>query len=203
MKFEITNGLIARAGNVARMLTAHDEKYLPARIKSMAALVESPIELLMFSALLDVVRWQEGYPEFIGDERGLLYKVLERSERSSFVIVPQARIDDYRVDFLIARRAGPFSWKLAIECDGHEFHERTKEQAARDKSRDRAILAHGVPIMRFTGKEIWADATACAEEVVAHFNSSLGDFESHRYEQSIAAGAASSPRSRDMAGEQG
>jgi len=190
MKFEITNDLISRAGNVSRTLAAHDAKYLPARLKSMAARVESPIELLMLSALLDVVRWQGGYPDIIADERGLLYKVLERSERSSFLIVPQARIDDYRVDFLLARKVGLFSWKLAVECDGHEFHERTKEQAARDKSRDRTILATGVPIMRFTGKEIWADATACAEEIVAHFNCSLGDFEANRFEQSFAPQAA-------------
>src|SRR5262249_54867374 len=54
---------------------------------------------------------------------------------------------------------------LAVECDGHEFHERNKEQAARDKSRDRWLAQGRIPVMRFTGSEINRDATACAMEV--------------------------------------
>lgn len=42
-------------------------------------------------------------------------------------------------------------FSAVIECDGHEFHERTKRQAARDRSRDRAIQAFGYRIFRFTG----------------------------------------------------
>ena len=48
--------------------------------------------------------------------------------------------------------------KYAIECDGHEFHEKTKEQAARDKKRDNIIQSQGWKIFRFTGSEIWHDA---------------------------------------------
>ena len=55
---------------------------------------------------------------------------------------------------------------IAVECDGHEFHEKTKQQAARDKARDRD---------RFTGSEIWKDPGACADEVLVHLWGEFGD----------------------------
>lgn len=70
---------------------------------------------------------------------------------------------NYRLDFAV----DPDGSKIAIECDGHEFHERTKEQAARDKSRDRALQAAGWRVLRFTGSEIFADPGKCASEVRA------------------------------------
>lgn len=45
--------------------------------------------------------------------------------------------------------------RLALELDGHEFHERTKEQASMDKKRDRELTRDGWKILRFTGSEIW------------------------------------------------
>jgi very-short-patch-repair endonuclease len=54
---------------------------------------------------------------------------------------------------------------VAIECDGHDFHEKTKEQARKDKRRDRVFLAEGLPVLRFTGSEIHRDPTAIAKEV--------------------------------------
>ena len=53
------------------------------------------------------------------------------------------------------------SSKLIVECDGYEFHDRTKQQAQRDKSRDRDLQSLGVPVF-FTGSEIWADPFKCA-----------------------------------------
>lgn len=68
----------------------------------------------------------------------------------------------YRLDFAVIESDG---MRIAVECDGHDFHERTKEQAARDKSRDRALQAAGWRVLRFTGSEIWADPRKCAGEV--------------------------------------
>lgn len=54
---------------------------------------------------------------------------------------------------------------VAIECDGHDFHEKTKEQAARDKQRDRDLQSIGWAVARFTGSEIFKNAPAAAEQV--------------------------------------
>lgn len=90
------------------------------------------------------------------------------------VLIPQLLVEtgagtfrlDFGVDF-----AGH---KIAIECDGHEFHERTKEQSTRDKSRDRALTAAGWRILRFTGAEIWKEPERCAAEVGSLFDSLIG-----------------------------
>lgn len=74
----------------------------------------------------------------------------------------QAKIGQYRVDFSIT--VSP-DIVFVVECDGHDFHEKTREQAQRDKARDRWFQTSGIPVLRFTGSEIWRDAVDCAVEV--------------------------------------
>jgi hypothetical protein len=83
-----------------------------------------------------------------------------------------------RVDFLFfaqdwASLEGPWR-KLIVECDGHDFHERTKEQAARDRSKDRCALVSGYDCFRFTGSEIWRDPWKCAYEILNWANKDFG-----------------------------
>lgn len=54
--------------------------------------------------------------------------------------------------------------KLIIELDGHDYHERTKEQAKRDRSRDRAFTKSGYEVLRFTGSEVYNQPVECVEE---------------------------------------
>jgi hypothetical protein len=54
---------------------------------------------------------------------------------------------------------------VAIEVDGHDFHERTKEQAIRDKSRDRAFQAAGWRVLRFTGSEVYGAPEEMAQQI--------------------------------------
>jgi len=75
---------------------------------------------------------------------------------------------DYRLDFLFKLCLRGDYRLLAVECDGHDFHERTKEQAARDRSRDRVLLEAGLPVVRFTGSEIYRNPQRCADEVTDH-----------------------------------
>lgn len=88
----------------------------------------------------------------------------------------QVKIGRYRVDFLIAgpSMADESYVTLAIECDGHEFHEKTREQAARDRKRDRFLTMCGYFPVRFTGSEIWHDAVGCAEETANIFEEMQG-----------------------------
>ena len=81
-----------------------------------------------------------------------------------YELYPQYEIRDdlnkikYRIDFalLYPRCDGnEDKIKVAIECDGHEFHERTKEQAKRDKEKDRFLQSKGWLVARFTGSEIY------------------------------------------------
>ena len=70
---------------------------------------------------------------------------------------------------------------VVVECDGHNFHERTKEQAARDRRRDREIQERGFKVARFTGAEIWADPFGCAAQALTMANEDVTDAMSARH----------------------
>lgn len=78
----------------------------------------------------------------------------------------QQPVGNYRADFLFSILDKDGSQKgLVVEVDGHDFHERTKAQAARDKARDRWMTSEGYQVMRFTGSEVYANPFKCAQEV--------------------------------------
>lgn len=81
----------------------------------------------------------------------------------------------FRVDFLVAALVKDRTYHIVVECDGHDYHERTKEQAIKDRSRDRILQRHGYTIMRFTGSEINSNPFACAREVLDMLISLLSD----------------------------
>jgi hypothetical protein len=79
---------------------------------------------------------------------------------------PQAEINigskTYYADFLISvvpskciKCENPLS--LIIECDGHDFHEKTKEQVIYGNKRDRDLKSEGYDILHFSGSEIYRD----------------------------------------------
>lgn len=128
---------------------------------------QSPIEHRMAGALLWIDADWGGMPQadILGCGPAEYLKQFGPQEGISFYITPQAQIGKYRADFLLWFVSGKHSAGLVIECDGHAFHERTKEQASRDKRRDREIFAAGYPVLRFTGSEIYADPVDCARQV--------------------------------------
>lgn len=126
---------------------------------------DSPIERLFFSwVAAKEIAWQGsfGYRMDWGGPKD----AWPNEKRDPFVvtIIPQARIDRYRVDFLFVIGAETGTKWLVIECDGHDYHEKTKKQARHDRSRDRYMAERGIRVMRFTGSEIYEDAEACVEQ---------------------------------------
>jgi very-short-patch-repair endonuclease len=123
---------------------------------------ESPIEAVMLERLkffdpgygpiltAHPVRFAMTFEEAVKDACGAT------EQGNSVYIYPQCLISPYRVDFLLVLKDGEDFRAIAVECDGHDFHEKTREQVARDKKRDRALLSLGVPVFRFSGSEIWA-----------------------------------------------
>jgi len=55
--------------------------------------------------------------------------------------------------------------RLIIECDGHDFHEKTKEQVTKDNERTRALQSAGYEVLRFSGSEVYNNQFKCGEEV--------------------------------------
>lgn len=126
---------------------------------------ESPIEELLAVALYSYSRIMPERMLFLGTSA--LPKEPEFDETA--FVYQQVEIGQYRVDFAIWDASLPFNHTpprlMIVECDGHDFHEKTKEQARRDKRRDRYFQSLGYKVLRFTGSEIWADPDGVADEI--------------------------------------
>lgn len=142
---------------------------------------DSEIEKLFFMALWMRVRLgATEYTELLNSRDPENVEKLKAMDGPSLrecrlIVQPQAQMGNRRVDFLIhaydwrnemSPKPQPGVWRrLIVECDGHNFHERTKEQAAKDRSKDRRAVLDGVDCFRFTGSELWRDPWGCAEQV--------------------------------------
>lgn len=89
----------------------------------------------------------------------------------SYDVTAQERVGERRVDFVLRFKDST----LAVEVDGHDFHERTKEQAQRDKARDRALLLAGYPVIRFTGSEVYENPYLAAAEALDVLEAMAGE----------------------------
>lgn len=144
------------------------------RARNKIAEPESPIErqflctLLIAMEIADariVMQSSDSVADFLRDSR---------TEPKTYFIWPQAPLGEYRADFLIAREGKC----VAIECDGRDYHDRTTEQVNRDKARDRDFARQGVPVLRFSGSEIYNSCLESVLEVMAFLkNVNLNDSE--------------------------
>jgi hypothetical protein len=74
--------------------------------------------------------------------------------------------ETYRLDFAVVpsydREQNMIKWgcdipKIAVELDGHDFHERTREQVIHRNKRDRALQADGWLVLHYSGSELVRD----------------------------------------------
>lgn len=150
------------------------------RFDDVLTSVESPIEKLFLASLLIRLyrpKWVDPAPNPGRQPRWQWF------ERHDGLVATQAPIGPFIVDFLFLdvpeSRLNRCKRRVVVELDGHDFHERTKEQAQRDKARDRALTADGFIVIRFTGSEVFRDAHACIDEVqrILHQPSPAGEVE--------------------------
>ena len=123
-------------------------------ITLMMDYMESPIELILYSAIVKIM-----------DEIGL-YLYVE----------PQTEIEckngkKYRADFTIFydEICNPLlkeDFLLDIECDGYEFHQKTKKQVKNDNQREYDLKMEGYEILRFSGTQIFENPERCAADIL-------------------------------------
>jgi hypothetical protein len=157
--------------DIARRLfdTAGNEVFsaLQLGVNKWGSYCESPIETLFLSAITlatELSSWSSAEP--------FTYLVCPPGAsppagdvQPMLTICPQFKWQSYRIDFALWWQ-GIANGAMFIECDGHDFHERTPAQAERDRSKDRAIQEAGFAVLRFTGREINRDPFGCAYQVL-------------------------------------
>jgi len=128
-------------------------------VEEVQPFCESPIEAMLGAGFLVASRARG-----IGDLVRVCPepKMPAKIEWPMMLLVPQYHWQEWRIDWALRGH----DCILFIECDGHDFHERTPEQAARDRSKDRAIQGAGIKVLRFTGTEIHRELSKCVLEIV-------------------------------------
>ena len=134
--------------------------------------MHSPIEHLFYIAchVLCAAHHEEINPDpFLTDDNKVDYP-------PGFFVVPQVEIGSYRVDFVITQNKKPSPYRktplpiyapVIVEVDGHAFHDKNKEQRAREKTRDRFLVKEGYKVLHFTGSEVNADPFKVAFEALS------------------------------------
>lgn len=127
------------------------------------AACDSPIEV-MFLAAWSRLRAGWGFEHVRHDRKSC--RSLFSFDNGLLVerIATQYKVGPYKLDFWIEQDVGERKKAIAVECDGFAFHDATKEQAARDKARDRFLTMSGLNVLRFAGTEIFANADKCVGE---------------------------------------
>lgn len=74
------------------------------------------------------------------------------------LVIPQAKILTYRVDFLVDNR-------LVVEVDGESYHCNPTSFEA-DRLRDQDLILNGYQPIRFTAKQILRDSASAASKVI-------------------------------------
>lgn len=78
--------------------------------------------------------------------------------RHSISLIPQYKIGDYHVDFLVDNT------NIVVECDGYDHH-KTTEQIRSDYQRERFLQKQGYLVVRFSGTEINDNPDECCREI--------------------------------------
>jgi very-short-patch-repair endonuclease len=117
---------------------------------------DSPIESFFLEAICSMAY-----------EHGFTIAKRTAAREGVISVLPQAHVaEHYRADFLVSYHFFGSDYRVVVECDGHDFHERTKEQAKRDKRRDRDLQKLGYEVFRFTGSELRGNPRAAAYDVL-------------------------------------
>ncbi|SDK43169.1 Protein of unknown function [Catalinimonas alkaloidigena] len=124
--------------------------------KQCLFVLQSPLERQLYLELLkSYISFQPQYPlNWYGKSISVAGKTY-RDKHNNFKEVMTI------VDFYIEKR----DTKLCVYTDGHTYHERTEDQALRDRNIDRKLQELGFKVLRYTGKEVRDDTTKIVSDI--------------------------------------
>lgn len=86
-------------------------------------------------------------------------------------IQPSKMLVGFRIALAIRVR-GPNkkTLRMAVQCDGHDFHDMSPEQAKQEKKFEKALTVGRYQLVRFTGEEISNDPAKCAAKIATEID---------------------------------
>lgn len=112
------------------------------------------------------------------------FLIYSMEKNKDIFIEPQTEIEcnnkKYIVDFEIRydEMCNPNfkkDFNLIIECDGYDFHQKTKKQVEYDNNREYDLKLQGYQILRFSGSEIYNEPMKCIEKVIKYIEEKAYD----------------------------
>ena len=115
------------------------------KCKECLFVLQSPLERKLYLELSkSYIKFQTQYPlNWYGQNISIEGKTYGDSENNFKEVLTV-------VDFYIEKK----HIKLCVYTDGHTYHERTEEQAQKDRNIDRKLQELGFQVLRYTGKEV-------------------------------------------------
>jgi hypothetical protein len=134
-------------------------------------LVGSPTEfILALSVYRALARSYEAWTCWIYSDEEYRRQVADGGPHQIglFALVPQLQVDKVGIVDLAIFVPGLNKHRpvVAVETDGHAFHERTVDQASNDRRRDRILQRFRIPVFRFTGTDVVRRSEESAHEIV-------------------------------------
>jgi hypothetical protein len=159
---DVTSKALADLGKYALSWSPH-----AAQLDPLFARCQSPVERLFLFGWCCQFDIED--IEVLPDEPTAVINGRHRAHTVQVQPVATTVVGKLRPDFLLQvpprGLSVPYT-RLYVEIDGHEFHASTRQQVARDRQRERAVLAGGDVTIRFTGGEVNRDPSGCAAEAI-------------------------------------
>lgn len=125
--------------------------------------IKSPIEQIFFVAFLSVL-----HQRITHESLGIHIIPLCQCEFSTdgYNYVHDFAFDIF-VNSLINHPSGhdyAFMSSVVVECDGHDYHNKTKRQVSNGNKRSNAMQQSGLTVIHFNGSDLFKHPYQCAEE---------------------------------------
>lgn len=120
--------------------------------------IKSPIEQIFITAFNLYCK------EKLGKEIYLFAQKEVICDKKKYYLDFEFEADDYLSYLTFGNKIKNYNFKLAIECDGYEFHQKTKEQVQKDNEREYNLKMAGYEVLRFSGTQIYNNPLKCAED---------------------------------------
>lgn len=112
--------------------------------------IKSPIEQIFITAF-DLYQQSKKEKFFLFSQAPI--KIKKKKYFADFLFEPDEYVNRYNTNA-----------KVVIECDGYEFHQKTKEQVQHDNEREYDLKMANYEVIRFSGTQIFNSPIKCAED---------------------------------------
>lgn len=126
----------------------------------MCSEIKSPIEQVFITAFDLYVMLENKEPVFLFSQMPI--EIGTKKYIADFYFEEDVYVNKFNTDK-----------KIIIECDGHQFHQKTKEQVKHDNEREYDLKMAGYEILRFSGSQIYNEPLKCAEDTYNYIMKSI------------------------------